>query len=227
MTTVTVHHLEKSRSTRVLWLLEELGVEYEIKEYKRNPRTLRGPPELRAVHPLGKSPVVEVDGVVLAESGAIMELLLLQLGGGRLRPEPGTEAFRRYLFFLHFAEGSMMTPLLVALLTAQVRKAKVPFFVKPIARSIAEKIDENYTNRELDRLLPFLEDELRDRPFFAGDELTAADVQMSYPLESAVARAGLDQRFPNLQAHLARTRARDAYQRAVARGGPMLPVKAQ
>ncbi len=223
MPTVTVHHLQNSRSTRVLWLLEELGVEYELKEYKRDPRSMRAPPELKAIHPLGKSPVVEIDGVVLAESGAIMELLVLQLGDGRLRPEPGTQAHRRYLFFLHFAEGSMMTPLLVSLLTSQVRKAKVPFFVKPVARAIAEKIDDNYTRPELGRLLPFLEDELRERPFFAGDELTAADIQMSYPLEAAMARGGLDARFPSVQAHLERTRARAAYQRAIARGGPMLP----
>ncbi len=222
MTSITVHHLENSRSLRVLWLLEELGVEYTVKEYKRDKR-LRAPPALKAVHPLGKSPVVEVDGVVLAESAAILELLLLQLGQGRLRPEPGGEAFRRYLYFLHFAEGSMMTPLLVSLLTSQVRRAKVPFFIKPIARSIADKIDENYTTPELSRLLPFLEEELRERPYLAGDELTAADIQMSYPLEAAAARGGLDSRYPNLQGFLERIHSRETYQRALARGGPMTP----
>jgi glutathione S-transferase len=225
MPSVIVHHLESSRSTRVLWLLEELGVPYELREYKRDPKTWRAGEDLRRVHPLGKSPVVEVDGKKLVESGAILETLLDVFGDGRLRPASGTEELVRYRMFLHFAEGSMMTPLFVSLLMARIRGSKVPFFIKPITRKIAEQVNESYARPEMASQLAFLESELASRPFVAGPELTAADIQMSYPLEAAVARAGLDGRYPNLMAYLERTRARDAYKRAVTRGGPMVPAR--
>ena len=222
MTRVCVHHLEKSRSTRALWLLEELGVPYEMKLYQRHAITLRAPPELRAIHPLGKSPVVEVDGVVLAESGAIIELLLLQFGAGRLRPEPGSEEFRRYLFFLHFAEGSMMLPLFVALLMAQIKKARMLFFIKPIARGIADNVNKVFTTAELSNHLAFVESELKDRLWLTGAEFTAADIQMSYPLAAALHRAGQGTPTPHLHAYLQRTQSRPAFVRALARGGPLM-----
>lgn len=218
---LTVHHLERSRSHRILWLLEELGVDYEIKEYKRDPKTIRAPASLKAVHPLGRSPVVELDGgIVLAESGAIIETLVEQ-HDSPLRPAPGTEAHRRYRFFLHYAEGSMMSPLLVKLITSKLKTTRLPFFVKPIAKQIAGKIDATFTDPEIALHLNFLEAELKDRDWFAGDAFSAADIQMSYPLESSQGRAGLDERFPRLQDYLSRIRARPAYARAIERGGPV------
>jgi glutathione S-transferase len=226
MAEITVHHLEASRSHRVLWLLEELEVPYRIERYARDPKTLRAPASLRAVHPLGKSPVVTLDGQVLAESGAILEHLVEDVGGGRLRPEPGTEASRRYRYFLHYAEGSLMPPLLMRLITGIAREAKMPFFVKPIARALLDRIDAGYANGEIRGHLRFLEEELATRPYLAGDDFTAADIQMSYPLEAAASRGGLDSSYPNLNAYLDRIRARPAYARAVERGGsPVLDTK--
>jgi len=219
---ITVHHLENSRSQRVLWLLEELGTPYTVKRYSRHPVTLLAPPELKAVHPLGKSPVIDDDGTVVAESGAIVEYLVDTHGGGRLKPPPGTPEARRYTYWLHFAEGSLMPPLLVALIFARVRGAKVPFFVKPILKGIAAQVHKAYIDPNVSNLLAFLESELQQREWFAGDEFTAADVQMSYPLEAAAAgRAGFTaQSHPRLHAWLMRCQARPAYQRALAAGGP-------
>ncbi|MFN9746462.1 MAG: glutathione S-transferase family protein [Betaproteobacteria bacterium] len=219
---ITVHHLENSRSQRVLWLLEELGTPYTVRRYARHPVTLLAPPELKAVHPLGKSPVIDDDGTVVAESGAIVEYLVDTHGGGRLKPPPGTPEARRYTYWLHFAEGSLMPPLLVALIFARVRGAKVPFFVKPILKGIAAQVHKAYIDPNLNNLLAFMEAELQQREWFAGDAFTAADVQMSYPLEAAAAgRAGFTaQSHPRLHAWLMRCQARPAYQRALAAGGP-------
>lgn len=219
MTDLVVHHLESSRSQRILWLLEELEVPYELKRYARDPKTMRAPPELQQVHPLGRSPVVTIDDIVLAESGAIVEHLVDAYGEGRLRPEPGTEAHRRYRFFLHYAEGSLMPPLLVRLIFNTVRTAPLPFFLKPVVNGIVGKVDAAYTTPEITRHLSFLEGELESRQFFCGDDLTAADVQMSFPLESAAARGGLSDLFPKLLGYLERIHARPAYQRALERGG--------
>lgn len=223
MPSVTVHHLERSRSHRVLWLLEELGVPYAIETYLRDPETMRAPPSLKEVHPLGKSPVVAIDGTIYAESGAILEHLVERFGEGRLRPAPDSDDHRRYRFFLHYAEGSVMPPLLVRLITDKVKGAKLPFFVKPIAKGIVAKIEESYTGPEIAGHLRFLEAELADRAFFAGDAFTAADVQMSYPIEAARERGGLGPSSPNLMAWLARIHERPAYQRAIERGGPPIP----
>ena len=219
---ITVHHLENSRSQRVLWLLEELGTPYTVKRYARNPKTMLAPPELKAVHPLGKSPVIDDNGTVVAESGAIVEYLCDVHGGGRLKPAPGTPEARRYTYWLHFAEGSLMPPLLVALIFAKVRGAKVPFFVKPIVKGIAAQVHKAYIDPNVTSLLAFMEAELAQREWFAGDAFTAADVQMSYPLEAAAAgRAGFTaQSHPKLHAWLMRCQARPAYQRALAAGGP-------
>ena len=217
---VVVHHLENSRSQRVLWLLEELGVAYEIVRYARDPKTILAPPELREIHPLGKSPVVTDDGVTVAESGAILEYLVEK--HGKLAPKAGTPEHRRYRYFLHYAEGSLMPPLLVKLITTRVRTAKMPFFAKPIARKIAGTIDRGFVEPNLERHLAFLERELDGRAWFTGDELTAADVQMSYPLEAAVSRAGVAAATPNLTRVLGAMRARPAYARAIEKGGPVM-----
>lgn len=219
---ITIHHLENSRSQRVLWLLEELGTPYTVKRYARDPKTMLAPAELKRVHPLGKSPVIDDDGTVVAESGAIVEYLVEAHGGGRLKPAPGTPEARRYTYWLHFAEGSLMPPLLVALIFAKVRGAKVPFFVKPIVKGIAAQVHKAYIDPNVTSLLAFMEAELTQREWFAGDAFTAADVQMSYPLEAAAAgRAGFTaQSHPKLHAWLLRCQARPAYQRALAAGGP-------
>jgi len=216
---ITVHHLNNSRSQRVLWLLEELGIAYEIKRYQRDAKTMLAPPELRAVHPLGKSPVIQDGAVTLAESGAILEYLVERHGGGRLAPARGTPERLRYLYWMHFAEGSAMPPLLLLLIFNRIEKAPMPFFVKPVARAIARRAKESFILPNNERNLDFMESELQGRDWFAGGEFTAADIQMSFPLEAARARGGLDERRPRLMDFLARIHARPAYRRAVERGG--------
>jgi len=212
-----VHHLDHSRSHRVLWLLEELGVEYELKTYKRNPRTLLAPPELREVHPLGKSPVVSHDGRVIAESGAILEYLVDTFGEGRLRPEPGTDEFLRHRYWMHYAEGSAMTPLLVKLITYKIGRSGG--LLKPVTRKIAAAVDANYSDPAIELHVGFIEAELGKSKWFAGEEFTSADIQMSYPVLAARARGGRSE-LPNIDRYLAAIEARPAYAAAVERGGP-------
>jgi glutathione S-transferase len=216
---ITVHHLENSRSQRVLWLLEELGMPYEIKLYKRDPKTSYAPPELAKVHPLGKSPVITDGDLTIAETGAIVEYLV-DTHGLQLRPKPGTADARRYTYWLHFAEGSAMPPLLMKLVFDRVKSAPMPFFARPIARAIADKVLAGFVTPNVERQLAFMEAELQSRPWFAGRAFSAADVMMSFPLEAAAQRAGLDARYPKLQDWLARIHARPAYRRALERGGP-------
>lgn len=215
---ITVHHLNNSRSLRVLWLLEELGLDYEIKFYQRQPN-MRAPAELRAVHPLGKSPVITDGENTIAESGAIIEYLVDGYGKGRLIPPPDTKARLRYTYWLHFAEGTLMTPLLVSLIAGRLGGPDVPWFARSIARGIGKRIQDVFSGPEITRDLDFIESELSDRPYFCGDEFTAADVQMSFPLEAAAARAGLDQSRPKIADWLQRIHARPAYQRALEKGG--------
>ncbi|MBL8378102.1 MAG: glutathione S-transferase [Burkholderiales bacterium] len=217
---ITVHHLENSRSQRILWLLEELGLKYKVKRYERDKKTSLAPPELKAVHPLGKSPVLTDGRVTVAESGAIIEYVLEAHGDGRLRPKPGTEAARRFTYWLHFAEGSAMPPLLMALVFGRVRSAPMPFFVKPIARGIADRVMSSFVVPNIESQLAFMDAELAKSPWFAGDEFSAADIQMSFPLEAAATRGGLDQRYPKLADFLQRIHARPAYARALETGGP-------
>ena len=178
------------------------------------------PPELARVHPLGKSPVITDGDVTVAESGAIVEYLLDSRGQGRLRPAAGTPEQRRYTYWLHFAEGSAMPPLLMKLVFDKVRTAPVPFFVKPVVKAIADKVTKGFIAPNIERQLDFMEAELATRPWFAGDEFSAADIQMSFPLEAAAARAGLGPSRPRLLDWLARIHARPAYQRALEVGGP-------
>jgi glutathione S-transferase len=218
---VTVHHLNNSRSQRVLWLLEELGVPYEVKRYQRDPKTMLAPPALLAVHPLGKSPVIsDTDGITVAESGAIVEYLVDKYGGGRLIPRLGTPERTRYTYWLHYAEGSAMPPLLLKLIFDRVATAPMPWPVSAVARRIAGNVQAGFVGPQLTRHLDFMESELAGRPWFAGDEFTAADVQMSFPLEAAAARAGLNATRPKLMSFLDRIHAREAYKRALERGGP-------
>ena len=216
---IVVHHLNNSRSQRILWLLEELGLDYEIKRYQRDPKTMLAPPELKAVHPLGKSPVISDGELVVAESGAIIEYLVEQYGEGRFKPAAGTPARLRYTHFLHYAEGSAMPPLLLKLVFDKVENTPMPFFVKPIARGIAQKVKGSFVLPQIALHLGYLEAELGKHPWFTGEEFTAADIQVSFPLEAAASRGGLDARYPNLTDFLKRIHGRPAYQRALERGG--------
>ena len=217
---IVVHHLNNSRSQRVLWLLEELGLAYTVKRYERDPQTMLAPPELRQVHPLGKSPVI-VDGeLTLAESGAIVEYLVSRYGEGRLVPAPNTAERQLYRYWMHYAEGSAMPPLLLKLVFDRIEQTKVPFFVRPIVRGIVRKVRDGYVQPQIRQHLDFLEATLTHSAWFAGAEFTAADIQMSFPLEAAAARGGLDATRPKLMTFLQTIHARPAYQRALAQGGP-------
>jgi glutathione S-transferase len=216
---VVVHHLNNSRSQRVLWLLEELGVPYEVKRYERDAKTMLAPPSLIAIHPLGKSPVI-VDGeFTVAESGAIIEYLVSKYGDGRLIPPAATAQRLRYTYWLHYAEGSAMSPLLLKLVFDRVAANPAPWPVSAIARRIAATVTNSFIAPNLKRHLDFIEAELSAQPWFAGEQFTAADVQMSFPLELAVSRAGLNASRPKSMAFLDRIHARDAYKRALERGG--------
>jgi len=217
---ITVHHLNNSRSQRVLWLLEELGIPYEIKRYERDAKTMRAPATLRAVHPLGKSPVVTDGALTLAESGAIIEYLADRYGDGKLAPPPGTPERLRYTYWLHYAEGSLMPPLLMKLVFNRVAHAPMPFFVRPIARKIAEGAMSAFIGPEIELHLDYLEGELGRNTWFVGGTFTAADVQMSFPLEAAAARGGFGAGRTKLAAFVERIHARPAYKRALERGGP-------
>ncbi|MEX1829538.1 glutathione S-transferase family protein [Luteibacter sp. CQ10] len=216
---ITVHHLNNSRSQRILWLLEELGLPYEIVRYQRDPKTMLAPKELRAVHPLGKSPVV-VDGeVTVAESGAIIEYLVDRYGEGRLRPAPGTPERLRYSQFLHYAEGSAMPPLLLKLVFRRMESAPVPFFAKPVARMLARGAQKTFVDPQLALHLDYLEAEIGKTGWFAGDAFSAADIQMSFPLEAAASRGALTDAHPRLRDFLERIHARPAWKAALERGG--------
>ncbi|GGE00618.1 glutathione S-transferase [Polymorphobacter glacialis] len=201
---ITVHHLENSRSQRILWLLEELGLPYAVKRYERDRKTMLAPPELKAVHPLGKAPVIDDDGVVVAETGAIAEYLVSK--AGRLGAPADPAAALQYRHFIHYAEGSMMPPLLAILVLGRLGWLGRP------ARPTVQKM--------LDGHLDWLESELATREWFAGNAFTAADVMMSFPLEASRQRGGLDARRPHLMAWLARIHARPAYAAALVKGGP-------
>ena len=213
---LTVHHLNNSRSQRVLWLLEELGVPYEIVKYERDPKTSLAPPELQKIHPLGKSPVVTDNGNTLAESAAILEYIVETHGNGRLVPAAGTPEYRRYRYWMHYAEGSLMPLLLMRLITSRIKKA--PFPVRPIAKAIAGKVEAGFVAPNLDRHVAYLDGELAKSPYFAGSDLTVADIQMSFPMEA------IAQRVPNPPARITdfvrRIHERPSFKKSLERGGP-------
>ncbi len=213
---LTVHHLNNSRSQRVLWLLEELGLPYGLEKYERDAKTSLAPPELQKIHPLGKSPVVTEGENTIAESAVILEYIVETHGAGRLVPAAGTADHRRYRYWMHYAEGSLMPLLLMKLVTGRMRKA--PFLVRPIAKAIAGQIDGTFTMPNLKRHIAFIDSELAKSQFLAGDELTVADIQMSFPMEAIAAR------FPDppqrIRDYVTRIHARPAFKAALERGGP-------
>lgn len=215
---ITVHHLENSRSQRVLWMLEELGADYEIKRYERDKKTSLAPPELKKVHPLGKSPVLEDDGRIIAETGAILEYLV-DRHGGALAPERSTDDWLRYQYWLHAAEGSYMPPLVMSLFLIRMETAPMPFFARPVAKKLVKAVRDGYLDLTMKAQFDYLHDELGESEWLAGDALTAADIAMSFPVEAFSVRGDVSI-YPNIAAFLARIHARPAYNRALERGGP-------
>lgn len=216
---IVVHHLEKSRSQRVLWLLEELGLPYEVKVYQRDPKTILAPKALMAVHPLGKSPVITDGEITVAESGAIIEYLVERYDAeGRFKPAAGSQAALDYRYWMHYAEGSLMTPLILALVFARLPSQPMPFFVKPIVKGLSAKVIASYVRPQLQTHFRFIEQQLAKSDWFAGDAFTAADIQMSYPLMAATERSGLE--LPRVRDFVARVKARPAWQRAESKYGP-------
>ncbi len=225
---ITVHHLETSRSQRVLWLLEELDVPYEIVLYKRNRKTRLAPPELKAIHPLGKSPVITDGDVTVAESGAILEYLAERYGRNAqgdlagLLPQPGTPEHLQSRFWMHFAEGSLMNWLVMKLVFMTIPTQPMPFFVRPIARQLCAQVLKKLVDPNVGTALAFIEDHLGKHAWFAGEQLSIADFQMSFPVEAALARSGGHKRYPNMRAYKERMEARPAYRRALEKGGPVV-----
>jgi glutathione S-transferase len=217
---ITVHHLQNSRSQRILWLLEELEVDYEIKKYQRDPVTNLAPPEMLQLHPLGKAPVVTDGDITVAESGAIIEYLIGKYDNGRLRPATDTANAMSYTYWLHYAEGSFMPFMILSLIMNRIETAPMPFFVRPIAKGIVAKVRNGYLDANVKRNLEFMESTLKQSPWFCGDEFTAADVQMSFAVEAASVRTDLQDGYLKLAAYLERIKARPAYSRALEKGGP-------
>lgn len=216
---LTVHHLENSRSQRVLWLLEELGLDYEVRRYERDRTTSLAPAELIEVHPLGKSPVITDGDQVIAETGAIIEYLVERHGDGKLLPN-GDQAKLDYRYWMHAAEGSVMPLLVMTLVFNRVETAPMPFFLRPVAKGISAKVKGSFINPSLERVLQHMESSLAATGWFAGEAMTAADIMMSFPVEAASARAGGGARYPNLQSFAQRIHALPTYKRALERGGP-------
>jgi glutathione S-transferase len=225
---ITLHHLETSRSQRVLWLLEELGVPYEIVQYKRDPKTRLAPPALKLIHPLGKSPVITDGEETIAESGAILEYLVERFGSeakgelSHINPVLGTPEFRQSRFWMHYAEGSLMNWLVMKLVFMTIPTQPMPFFVRSIAKQLCEKVQAKLIDPNLATALVFIEAHLGKQTWFAGEHLTIADFQMSFAVEAALARNGKNGSYPNLMAFKSRMHNRPAYQRALAKGGPVI-----
>lgn len=225
---ITVHHLETSRSQRVLWLLEELGVPYTIKRYQRDPKTRLAPPELKAIHPLGKSPVITDGDETIAESGAILEYLVETYGSNAppelagLQPASGTAAYRQSRFWMHYAEGSLMNWLVMKLVFMSIPKQPMPFFVRPIARGICVQVQAKLIDPNVRTSLEFMEAHLGKNTWFAGEHISIADFQMSFAVEAALSRGAGAVQYPRVLAYRDRLVARPAYQRAISKGGPVL-----
>lgn len=227
---LTLHHLETSRSHRILWLLEELGVPYELRRYQRDPLTRLAPPELKHIHPLGKSPVITDGELVVAESGAILEYLAECYGAqapaelAQLEPARGTPAHRQCRFWMHYAEGSLMNWLVMQLVFDTIPRQPMPFFVRPVARALCAGVQQKLIQPNVQAALAFMENHLAQHRWFAGEHLSLADFQMSFAVEAALARGTAASAWPHLQAYLQRIQARPAYQQALAKGGPVLPA---
>ncbi len=217
---LTVHHLNNSRSQRVLWLLEELDVPYEIIRYERDAKTMLAPEALKRVHPLGKSPVITDNGQTIAETGAIIEYIADRYGEGRLVPPRGTPEHMRYTYWMHYAEGSAMTPLLLKLIFSRIATQPAPFFVRPVLKQVSKRVQDVLVDPQLATHIRYWDDELGKSTWFAGNDFTAADIQMSFPMEAAASRAGAGKNYPRVLSFLERIHARPAYQRALDRGGP-------
>ncbi|WP_088330877.1 glutathione S-transferase [Lacimicrobium sp. SS2-24] len=216
---LTLHHLNNSRSQRILWLLEELGLDYQIQRYERDSKTMLAPQSLKNVHPLGKSPVLTDKDRVLAESGAIIHYLCSEYGGQDWIPAQESEQHLDYHYWLHFAEGSLMPPMLLKLVMDKVRTSPMPFFARPIARKIADKAMKSFIGPNLKNNFSYVEQQLQGKEWLAGSHPTGADIQMSFPLEAAVARGIVGESHPNICAYVARIHAREAYQKALKAGG--------
>lgn len=227
---LTLHHLETSRSHRILWLLQELGVPYELRCYQRDPLTRLAPPELKHIHPLGKSPVITDGALVVAESGAILEYLAECYGAqapaelAHLEPARGTPAHRQCRFWMHYAEGSLMNWLMMQLVFDSIPRQPMPFFVRPVARALCAGVQEKLIQLNVQAALAFMENHLAQHRWFAGEHLSLADFQMSFAVEAALARGAAASAWPHLHAYLQRIQARPAYQQALAKGGPVLPA---
>ena len=225
---LTLHHLETSRSQRILWLLEELGVPYDMRRYQRDPRTKLAPATLKAVHPLGKSPVITEGEDVIAESGAIIEYLAERFASSapadlaHLVPKPGTPEHRQCRFWMHYAEGSLMNWLVMKLVFRTIPTQPMPFFVRPIARTLCDQVQKKLIDPNLTTALAFMEAHLAQHRWFAGEHLSMADFQMSFAVEAALSRSDEGTRHPHLLAYLERMHQRPAYQRALAKGGPVV-----
>ncbi len=220
---ITLHHLENSRSQRIAWLLEELGLDYTVVRYARQPPMMLAPKALREVHPLGKSPVITEDGMALSESGAIIEYVIEQHGGGRLRPAEGTPERRAYVFWMHFAEGSMMPLLVMTLVFGRLGKKPIPFFLRPVGKMFSSAVQKNYIGPSLKAQLQYMDDTLDGQAYLCGDDFTAADIQMSFPLQGARSRLDLSP-YPHIRSWLDRIEARDGWHTAVERVGPLTPL---
>ena len=225
---LTLHHLETSRSQRILWLLEELKVPYELKIYQRDAKTRLAPPELKAIHPLGKSPVITDGEITVAESGAILEYLVETYGHlgqkelANLTPAAGTEEHRQCRFWMHYAEGSLMNWMVMKLVFMTIPTQPMPFFVRPIARIICQQVQNKLVDPNVNTALAFMDAHLASHKWFAGEQLSVADFQMSFAVEAALARGTQDSQYPHLQAYRERLVKRPAYKRAVQLGGPVI-----
>ncbi len=219
---IRLHHLENSRSQRILWLMEELGLDYEIIHYQRDPKTMLAPPALKAIHPLGKSPVITDENRVVAESGAIIEYLIERYGKGRLKPPADSPELDEYRYWLHFAEGSLMPYLVMKLVFSKVETGPVPFFIRPIVKRISREVGKRFIEPNLLQIMQFIDQHLATNRWFAGDSLTGADIQMSFAMEALVSQPLQIQPYAHIRSYVQRMRDLPSYQRALEQGGPLV-----
>lgn len=217
---ITLHHLENSRSQRLIWLLEELGVEYRIERYNRDPKTSLAPESLKKIHPLGKSPVITDGDNTIAESGLIIEYLLKTYDNGRFLPTENTPAYWQYLYWLHYSEGTLMPLMVMSLIFNKIKTAPMPFFIRPIAKGIADQVMKSYVGPNMANNLTFIETHLSQQPWFAGEQMSGADFQMIFPLEAAIKASIKAEDYPHIAAFVQRVHALPAYQEALRQGGP-------